>query len=463
MTRRLNVPRLVIGGTASGIGKTTFTVGLAGALRRRGLRVAVFKCGPDYLDPTYHARAAGVASHNLDGWMMGRDGVLATFAHASRGADIALIEGVMGLFDGASPSGEEGSTAEIAKWLSAPVLLALDASGIARTVAAIARGFAAFDPGVRIAGLICNRLGGRGHLELLRRAMGGGRQDLPVMGGMPLDPARAFPERHLGLLRADERTVPDDLIAAWSEAVEQWCDLDAIMAAARAAEPLMIAAGDEVEPPSGRCRIGLAYDAAFHFYYEDNLRRLSELGAELVRFSPMSDPHLPPVDGIYIGGGYPEAHADALAANGSMREEIARFSESGGVIYAECGGLMYLCSAIRALDGSAYPMAGVIPAQAVMCRQLRALGYTEVVTVLDSPLGPAGTRLRGHQFRYSELQPAPLGLRYAYETRRRSGGEAAQEGYLSANTLASYIHLHWAGTPEVPRALVAACTREAGA
>ena len=225
------IPRVVIAATGSGVGKTTATVAIMGAMRARGLKVAAFKCGPDYLDPTYHERAAGVRSHNLDGWMMNRDAVAATFARAAAGADIAVIEGMMGLFDSATPTGDEGSTAQIAKWLDAPVVLVTDASGVARTIAAVAAGFARFDPAVRVAGMICNRVGSRGHLDLLRAA----RPEVPIVGGFPTSANLAFPERHLGLLMADESNVPQRLIDGWSRLAAEWLDLDAILQLARSA------------------------------------------------------------------------------------------------------------------------------------------------------------------------------------------------------------------------------------
>ncbi len=354
MANSITIPRLVVAGTASGIGKTSVMVGLTRALRERGLKVAVFKCGPDYLDPTYHVRAAGSTCHNLDGWMMGRDAVLGTFARACDGADIALIEGVMGLFDGASPTTDDGSTAEIAKWLDAPVMLVVDVSGMARTVAAIARGVAAFDRALRLAGIFCNRLGSRGHLEILREAL----SDLPVLGGLPNDPALTFPERHLGLRTADEQAVPDSILSELGRMTAEWSDLDAIRTVARAAPPVWCQPSAKAgAAPSSPCRIGIAFDEAFHFYYEYNLHLLKSLGAELVYFSPISDRSLPDVNGLYLGGGYPEIYAEALSANRSMREQIGAFAADGGTIYAECGGLMYLCDAIKTLDGQRYPMA----------------------------------------------------------------------------------------------------------
>ncbi|WP_437734575.1 cobyrinate a,c-diamide synthase [Sorangium sp. So ce1335] len=490
------IPRLVVAGTASGVGKTTTTVAIARALRARGLRVALFKCGPDYLDPTYHARAVAGTSHNLDGWMMGRDAVLSTFAAEAEGADVALIEGVMGLFDGASPTGEEGSTAEIAKWLDAPVALVVDASGMARSVAALVQGFAGFDPGLRVAAVVCNQVGSRGHLDILRQA----QRSPPVLGGLPREQAQSFPERHLGLRTADEAALPEARFEHWGARAEEWIGLDALLEMARGAPALPEPAqGATVSPgpaqgaPAGgaraaapRARIGVAFDEAFHFYYADNLRRLEAAGAELVRFSPLRDARLPEVDALYLGGGYPEAHAERLADNAAMRAEIRAFAGRRGPIYAECGGLMVLTEAIRTLDGRAHPMVGLVPAEAVMCEKLQALGYVEVETQVRTILGGAGLRFRGHQFRYSELRPtqaapapepppapaaqatpaaqasplapaaqAPLPIEHAYSVRRRRGGQVAREGYLAQRVLASYVHAHWASNPLVPEGLVA--------
>lgn len=448
------VPRLVIAGTSSSVGKTTVMVGLVRALRARGLRVAVFKCGPDYLDPTYHVRAADTSCHNLDGWMMGREAVVATFARASQEADIALLEGVMGLFDGASPMGDEGSTAEIAKWLQAPVLLVCDAGGMARSIAALARGFATFDADLQVAGLICNLIGSRAHLDLLRKATGGVP---PIMGGLPKEAALAFPDRHLGLHRADRGAVPESVLAAWGDRVSEWCDLDAIVALARAA-PLLpeISTIEQIVGEGVRCRIGLAFDEAFHFYYEDNLRRLESLGTDLVRFSPIRDSRLPDVDGLYFGGGYPEVHAEALSQNISMRNDVAAFAAAQGPIYGECGGLMYLSSGIRTVDGTLHAMVGLVPGEAEMRDRLQALGYVEVETQDVTVLGLPGLRFRGHQFRYSDFQPQ-ADVERVYTVRRRRGGEVLREGYRIGNTLASYVHAHWASNPLVAQGFVDAC------
>jgi cobyrinic acid a,c-diamide synthase len=451
------VARLVIGGVASGVGKTTFTVGLARALRERGMRIAAFKCGPDYLDPTYHACAAGVPCHNLDGWMMGREAVLATFERVSANADIALIEGVMGLFDGVSATSEAGSTAEIAKWLQAPVLLVCDASGMARSVAALVHGFASFDRELVVAGAVCNRVGSRGHLDLLSKSL----RSTPLVGGLPKQPSIAFSERHLGLHSAGQDPDTEPRIQAWAAQAREYCDIDAIVALARAAEPLppaALAPSRSAATVARRCRIGLAWDAAFQFYYDDNLRRLEQLGAELVRFSPIADRALPDVDGLYLGGGYPELNAAALSANTAMRGAIEAFSRADRPIYAECGGLMYLCRAIVGLDGVRHPMVGLVPGVAHMRDRLQALGYVEIETQTPTLLGAPGLRFRGHQFRYSELQlEGPVDE--VYTLRRRRGGEVSREGYRIGQTLASYVHAHWASNPLAAAGFVDACAQ----
>jgi cobyrinic acid a,c-diamide synthase len=447
------VPCLVVAGIASGVGKTTVTVGVARALAARGLRVALFKCGPDYLDPTYHARATGQPSQNLDGWMMGKDAVLATFARASRGADIAVVEGMMGLFDGASPTHDHGSTAEIAKWLDAPVVVVADASAMARTLAAVAHGLASFDPELRVAGVVANRVGGPGHTDLLRAAL----RSPPLLGGVGEHADLAFPERHLGLFTADERVAPDAVLARWGAIAEACLSIDALLDLARSAGPLPspepCAVADA--PFAERCRIAVARDEALHFYYEDNLRRLEELGATLVAFSPLRDTAVPDADGLILGGGYPELHARALAANASMRASILAFARNGAPVYAECGGLMLLAQAIRTRDGEAHPMVGLVAGEAVVRDTLQAIGYVDVATRRDTVVGPAGTRFRGHQFRHSELVGGAEGAAYSVTGRR--GDASASEGYGDGNVLASYVHAHWASNPSVPRAFVAAC------
>jgi cobyrinic acid a,c-diamide synthase len=312
-----------------------------------------------------------------------------------------------------------------------------------------------------VAGMICNRIGGRGHLDLLRAA----QPEVPVVGGFPASADLAFPERHLGLLMADESNVPQRLIDGWSRLAAEWLDLDAVVEIARSAPALEVDRASDLSKIDSssrpRCRIGVAYDAAFHFYYEDNLNRLRSLGAEIVNFSPIRDRELPEVDGLYFGGGYPEAFARELSSNAAMLAAIRRFAVSGGLIYAECGGLMYLTDAIRTLDGTRWPMTAIIPGVAVMSERLQAIGYVEIETRADSILGPAHTRFRGHQFRHSTLEGADSGDRIdrVYNVVPRWGGAPFAEGYRVGNVLASYVHAHWASKPAVADALIDACIR----
>jgi cobyrinic acid a,c-diamide synthase len=445
--------RLLIGGAASGVGKTTFTAGLCRAWMRRGLRVAVFKCGPDYLDPTYHRRASGRSVHNLDGWLMGRDAVRETFAHNARSVDVSLIEGVMGLFDGADPNSLSGSSAEIAQWLEAPIVLVCDARGMARSVAALAHGFDTFEPGVSLNGLICNRLGSAGHLALLKRAERG----VPVLGGMLRDGEHAFPERHLGLHSADEID-PERAFDAFADQIETHCDVPRLLELARSAPTLSTSRAAHT-PAAKRCRIAVARDEAFHFYYDANLRLLEQAGAELVEFSPLRAAALPQADGVYIGGGYPESHARALEENTAMRRALRDFAGRGRPMYAECGGLMYLCDSIVTQAGDRHEMLGLVPGSAIMTNGLQALGYVDVETEVDSLLGPRGTRFRGHQFRHSRFETSRAPHLYRMTVAR--SGETSHEGYGSANLVASYVHAHWASNPGIATAFVERCATRA--
>ncbi|MEY4576079.1 MAG: hypothetical protein RL701_782 [Pseudomonadota bacterium] len=449
---QLACPRLLIAGVSSGVGKTTFTVGLCRALLRRGLRVSVFKCGPDYLDPTYHRQASRGAVHNLDSWLMPEVALRETFVRNAAAADVSLIEGVMGLFDGASPTTLSGSSAEIAQLLAAPITLVCDASGMARSVAAVIAGFAHFEPGIAPAAVICNRVGSAGHLALLRSAT---PLAAPILGGLPKSVAQRFPERHLGLVAAQELERDlEPILEAWADLVEAHCDVDALLALARTAPPLP-AATLAPRSTTARCRIGVAKDAAFHFYYDANLRLLEEAGAELVEFSPLTAATLPPVDGLYIGGGYPELHAARLSANSTLLRQLREHGARGKPIYAECGGLMYLADAIVDRSGERHELAGLIPGVAVMQPKLQALGYVSVATRAASPLGPAGTRYRGHQFRYSNFHTEHVPGRLELQTTRSDSTQL--EGYGRGAVLGSYVHGHWASNPAIAEAFVAAC------
>ena len=451
-TDRDGIPCVVIAGVASGVGKTTVTAGLVGALRELGLVVQTFKCGPDYLDPTYHQLASGRPCHNLDGWMMGREAVQRTFTSACHGADFAVVEGVMGLFDGASPRGEAGSTAEIAKWLGAPVLLVVDASGMAASIAAVAKGFATFDPKLNVAGVVVNRVGSPSHLALLKEAC----RDVPVLGGFVKNPQAAFAERYLGLKAA--RGASSAVIAPWAEAAKVGLDLSAIrqLASSRAFIGAHSAEAIGTTPSPRRCRIAIARDDAFDFYYAENLRLLEDAGAELVFVSPLTDAHLPSVDGLYFGGGYPELHGATLAANQSFMADVRNLAAAGAPIYAECGGLIYLASAVQLLGGECWPMLGLLPGTVRLHDKLMALGYAEVEIQAPTLFGGAGLRFRGHQFRYSELAAVPTDVARVYSVRRRRAGDVTLEGYAPrANILASYVHAHWASNELLAHGFVA--------
>lgn len=449
---------LLLAGTHSGAGKTTICLALLAAFRRRGLAVQAFKVGPDFIDPGHHALASGRASHNLDGWMLPRQENLDTFARHAAQADLAVVEGVMGLYDGFSPVSEEGSSAQMAKWLGLPVVLAVDARAMARSLAALAQGFARFDPGLAWAGLVANNVGGPGHAALLAQVMAQ-VPDMPFLGGLAKRPDLAMPERHLGLITAQDGGFDPARLEALADWLEQGLDLDALLAGLPELAPAPPAEGP---PPQGPpVRLGVAWDQAFCFYYPENLRRLQAAGAQLVYFSPLSDQSLPPgLQGLYLGGGYPELHAPALAANQALRGQIAQASRQGLPIYAECGGMMYLGQQISDLEGRAWPMAGVLPLATRMLPRLRSLGYRQVAFQEDTILGPMGSQARGHEFHYSEIsgcQPA-LGLSdRVYQAQGRRGPEEACRGYALGNVLASYLHLHFGSNPGLAPALVARC------
>jgi len=445
---------LVVAGTASGVGKTTLTVGLLEAYRRRGLVVQAFKVGPDFIDPGFHALVTGRPSYTLDGWMCGREHALATIGRSAADADLAIVEGVMGCFDGADATGDAGSTAEIAKWLGAPVLLVIDASAQSRSAAAVVHGFERFDPNLRVAAVVANRVGSAGHGGWVAEAIRSACRAVPV-GALVRDEALTLPERHLGLVTAVEGVLTDERRQRLAAAIERGIDLDRLL---ELAAPLVVPRPAPENLPAPRARIGVARDVAFQFYYPENLERLRAAGASLVAFSPLAAAHLPDVDGLYLGGGYPELHAAALAKNVPMLAAVADFAASGRPIYAECGGLMYLAQGLEDADGVTHPMAGVLPTTVRMRPGRLALGYAEVRLAADSPLGPAGIVARGHEFHASTMDPVPGSVRRVYQTVGRAGAERS-EGYLIGSTLMSYVHLHFGSAPGLAPAFVESCAR----
>jgi cobyrinic acid a,c-diamide synthase len=445
---------LVVAGTASGVGKTTLTVGLLEAYRRRGLAVQAFKVGPDFIDPGFHALATGRPSYTLDGWMCGREHALATVARHAAEADLAIVEGVMGCFDGADATGDAGSTAEIAKWLGAPVLLVIDASAQSRSAAAAVQGFEHFDPDLRVAAVVANRVGGAGHAGWVAEAIRSACRAVPV-GALIRDETLAVPERHLGLVTAGEGVLTGARRKRLAAAIEQGIDLDRLLALAA---PVALPHSAPAVDPAPRARIGVARDVAFHFYYPENLDRLRAAGAALVEVSPLVDRDLPDVDGLYLGGGYPELHAAALAKNVPMIGAVADFAASDRPIYAECGGLMYLAHALEDPQGVVHPMVGLLPTTVRMRPGRLALGYTEIRLTADSALGPAGTVARGHEFHASTVDPVPARVPRTYQVAGRAGGERS-EGYVVGSALMSYVHLHFGSAPGLAPAFVQSCLR----
>jgi cobyrinic acid a,c-diamide synthase len=451
--------KLVIAGTGSGVGKTSITLGLIRALSRRGLIVQPFKVGPDFLDPTHLSLAAGRPCYNLDGWMTGESYVQSLFDRMCDQADIAIVEGVMGMFDGASPSSLSGSTAEIACWLDAPVLLVVGAHGVARSIAAVVKGFAEFDANVRLAGVIANHTGTHRHRTWLAEALD--NASLPALvGAIPRDALPKLADRHLGLITADANTLPETVIDALADACETHLDIDAIVKLAAPSKPKP-AVATVTRAPAAQARIGVARDDAFHFCYRDNLEAFERSGARIVPFSPISDRQLPPdLGGLYLPGGYPEEHADALAANETMLADIRNFADSGKCIYAECGGLIYLGRSVQTRDGRDVPLAGVLPIDSRMLTKRKFLGYVEVTLKSDSLWGPAGDTLRGHEFHYSEIYAedfAAQGWHEQYAIQSRAGQNTRTEGFAKGNILASYIHLHWASAPQATANFIQRC------
>jgi len=439
-------PAFLVAGTHSGCGKTTVALGLMAALARKGLAVQPFKCGPDFIDPTLHQLAGGRISRNLDLWMAGESFTRQTFRRRMEGADIGVIEGVMGMFDGGL-----SSSAALARTLGVPVVLVLDVRSAAESAAAMVKGFETLDPAAAPRAVILNRIGSERHLALVRGAIAQHCR-AEVIGFLPRSLDFAMPSRHLGLHMGNEALAPMAL-AALARTVTGHIDLDRLLFLAGEGAGCDPAPGGEKPLAASRARIAVARDRAFCFYYEDNLDLLRAAGAELVFFSPMADSELPEdIGGIYLGGGYPELFAAELAANGPMRRAIRSWAEAGRPIYAECGGFMYLCRSITTDSGEKKEMVGVFPVASRMRGQRAALGYREIRLVRDTLLGPAGTILRGHEFHYSEIEEMPGEIFRCYAVENCAG-----EGYGYKNVLGGYMHLHFGFCPQAAASFVAAC------
>jgi cobyrinic acid a,c-diamide synthase len=496
----------LIGGTHSGCGKTTIALALMAAFKARGMRVQPFKVGPDFIDPGFHTQITGVESRNLDGWMLERGYNQELFGRLLGWADMAIVEGVMGLFDGYDGLTESGSSAEMAKWLGLPAILVVDARSMARSAAALVYGFRHFDTELRFAGVIFNRIGGEGHLGYLKEAMAASLPDVAVLGGIPQEDPIRIPERHLGLVTADEIFIDEEWERNLAGLVERYVDLDSILRVAgwleRCEEGSEKGRGEEqkdwipafagmtregsatvtgkVEGAGakwarggrrdlegylsqggvGRVPIAVARDAAFCFYYPDNFDLLREAGAELHFFAPLVGESLPEdAAGVYLGGGYPEVYAEKLASHKEFLETIRAAVARGMPVYAECGGLMVLSRFIDTLEGKRFPMAGVLPFGTRMLPRRKALGYTEVLLRERCLLGGPDLVLRGHEFHYSEIveEEANPAMTLAYRIRGRKFMNERPEGYQVGSALASYVHLHWGSAPAAAEAFVERC------
>ncbi len=448
----VNLPRVVIAATRSGDGKTTVATGIMAALRARGLRVSPHKVGPDYIDPSYHAAACGVPGRNLDPWLVGEERVAPLLRHGANGADVAVIEGVMGLFDGAAGRGDHASTAHVARLANAPIVLVVGAAGTSRSIAATVHGFAGWDPRVRLAGVVLNQVSSDRHEALLREALA--PSGIPVLGALPREAALHTPSRHLGLVPAGERTAA---VHAWlpalQELVARHLDLDLLMGIARSAPELTAdpwsppgeASGKSRRPPVARPRVAVAAGPAFTFGYAEHDELLAAAGAEVVTFDPLATERLPEAtDALVVGGGFPEVHVDRLAANVALRDEVSQRAAGGMPIVAECAGLLWLGAAL-----DTHVQCGVVPAHARMTGTL-TLGYREAIALRDSPLLAAGTRVRAHEFHHTVSEPAH-GDEPAWQL-----SDGTRRGWAGPSLLASYLHLHWAGQPQAAARLVQA-------
>ena len=445
----MRIPRIVLAGTHSGVGKTTLATGLMAALKRRRRPVQGYKVGPDYIDPSYHTAATDRPSRNLDRWLLG-DHLNSSFRQSAK-YSWAVIEGVMGMFDGMSGTPGYGSTADVAKLLKSPIVLIVDASAMSRSVAALVHGFKTYDPEVSLQGVILNRVKSSAQENILSEALA--ELGMPILGVLPKEISMQLPERHLGLIPVGEGGLLSGYIESLSDFVTEYVDLEKIEMIMQNAPELEETVETVSELGSGSAkrnffRLGLAWDEAFLFYYRDALDLAERYHAAVIPFSPLHDSSLPEsLDGIFLGGGFPELHLPELSANTSFLNSLRNFAAGGKPIYAECGGYMYLGNSIKDFEGREYPLAGLIPMKAEMTKRLQGIGYRRGVFLDDTFLGPRGTEVQGHEFHYSKVTfdsevPAAYRL-FKGEQNKRT------EGYARDNLFASYLHLNFAGQPEL--------------
>ncbi|MBR6013404.1 MAG: cobyrinate a,c-diamide synthase [Selenomonadaceae bacterium] len=448
-------PRIVIAATQSGSGKTTIVSGIAAALKNRGLKVQTYKVGPDYIDPGFHEISSGRTSHNLDSWLVGEKKIADIFLSTFNDADIAIIEGVMGLFDGGR--GGISSTAEISKILNAPVVLVIDAKSMGTSAAAVALGFKNFDKTVNFAGVILNRIGSESHKKIICDALN--EINIKCFGAIKRDENFILPERHLGLVPTAENNF-SEVIEKISDAVENQIDLDALINLAKNSAPLPDKKNSSfLITHSKLFRVAVAKDEAFNFYYAESLRELENFGAEIIFFSPLHDKNLPKnIDGLILGGGFPEIFAEKLEENKSMRDSIKNFAENNFPIFAECGGYMYLMKSIKNFDGKIFEMCGVIPNRAEMTKKLQMVGYVEAALKKNCILGKIGDKIHAHEFHFS-VEKENLSDEKIFDCQKLRTGEKYSAGYFDKNIFASYLHIHFAGCMKAAESFVNACKK----
>lgn len=445
--------RFVLAGTGSGVGKTTFTIGIMLALMKRGLTVQGFKCGPDYIDPTYHTAVTKRPSRNIDSFMMAHDVVRSIVARASQDADVAVIEGVMGFYDGKSPLSNEGSSAHISEITKSPVILIVNAASMARSVAAIVKGFQMLDESANIVGVIANQLGSKSHFDIVKTAIEK-ECGIPVIGYLLKGAVPLMPSRHLGLVPAIERGDLDSYFVSLATAIEETVNIDLLLEMTKA-QPMDVSQSIfDVQPETQEAHIAVAKDAAFNFYYEENLELLRAYGATLHFFSPLQNEEVPiEAQGLYLGGGFPEEFAEQLAKNEETKQSIRAAIERGLPTLAECGGFMYLTKEIVNRQGKAFPMLGVIPGRVIMQDKLAALGYREITGVEGNFLISEEEQAKGHEFHYSTYEGEHTLPAYFSKGRFR----AQQEGYLHKNLVSGYTHFHFASNPQLVKNWLATC------
>lgn len=447
-------PRLLIAAPQSGSGKTIIVNGLVTAFKNRGLNVQPFKIGPDYIDAGYHEAACGRAVHNLDTWLMNPSTMRSLFIKNADNADISIVEGVMGLYDGGR--GGISSTSEISKLLKIPVILVIDARSMGESAAAVAQGFRDYDRETDIRGVILNRIGSESHKAMLFEAMK--KINMPVLGALFRNEKLQLPQRHLGLLPQEENC-GSQIIEKIGAVVEDNVDLDALLKIAASTAEIEKSSPKPAAVSKSKVKIGVARDEAFSFYYAESLAIFEYYGAEIVSFSPLRDSCLPEVSGLILGGGFPEVFAAGLSANRAMLEAVQAAAQNGMPIYAECGGYMYLTKAIRDFNNQTHGLVGFIPHLSVMNNRLQTVGYVEATALRDTILCPAGTVIRGHEFHFSSVVAGAEEGQAAFRFLKNRTGEQYTAGYATANILASYLHLHFAGAPDLARFFLAACDK----